>query len=348
MFQFLSKLFGTKSQKDVELAQPIVEQIKKIYPTLEALSNEALREKSFTLRKQIQDFIAKENAEIAEIKSRIEKDADMDVDAKDALYKEIDELEKEIDTKTEEVLNQILPDAFALCKETARRFSLGELKVKASDIDTNYIKRHSNAKNVEIIDGVAHWKNSWTAAGIDVLWNMVHYDVQLIGGIVLHQGKIAEMATGEGKTLVGTLPIYLNALAGRGVHLVTVNDYLAARDSEWMGAVYRFLGLKVGCILHDQPPNVRREQYNCDITYGTNAEFGFDYLRDNGMASRKEEQVQRGHYFAIVDEVDSILIEEARTPLIISGPAVITYDEQYGHFRPQVESLVHVQERLCS
>src|SRR5437588_10302768 len=175
-----------------------------------------------------------------------------------------------------------------------------------------------------------------------------HFDVQLIGGMVLHEGKIAEMATGEGKTLVATLPVYLNAVSGRGVHVVTVNDYLAARDSEWMGAVYKFLGLTVGCILHDQPPNVRREQYNCDITYGTNAEIGFDYLRDNGMASRKEEQVQRGHYYAIVDEVDSILIDEARTPLIISGPAVITYDEQYGNFRPQVEALVQVQERLCN
>jgi preprotein translocase subunit SecA len=177
---------------------------------------------------------------------------------------------------------------------------------------------------------------------------MIPFDVQLIGGYALHTGRIAEMATGEGKTLVATLPVYLNALSGRGVHLVTVNDYLAARDSEWMGAVYKFLGLTVGCILHDQPPRVRREQYNCDITYGTNAEFGFDYLRDNGMATRKEEQVQRGHYFAIVDEVDSILIDEARTPLIISGPAVVTYDEQYANFRPQVEGLYHVQERLCN
>jgi preprotein translocase subunit SecA len=179
-------------------------------------------------------------------------------------------------------------------------------------------------------------------------WEMIPFDVQLIGGYALHSGKIAEMATGEGKTLVATLPVYLNALSGRGVHIVTVNDYLAARDSEWMGAVYRFLGLTVGCILHDQSPRVRREQYNCDITYGTNAEFGFDYLRDNGMASRKEEQVQRGHYFAIVDEVDSILIDEARTPLIISGPAVITYDEQYANFRPQVQALYQVQERLCN
>src|SRR4051812_610499 len=187
-----------------------------------------------------------------------------------------------------------------------------------------------------------------TVRGHPLKWEMVPFDVQLVGGYALHSGRIAEMATGEGKTLVATLPVYLNALTGRGVHVVTVNDYLAARDSEWMGAVYKFVGLTVGCILHDQPPNVRREQYNCDITYGTNAEFGFDYLRDNGMATRKEDQVQRGHYFAIVDEVDSILIDEARTPLIISGPAVVTYDDQYAQFKPQVASIFAAQERLCN
>jgi preprotein translocase subunit SecA len=211
-------------------------------------------------------------------------------------------------------LNEILPEAFAVVKNACRRLCGTEI----------IVREHPLA------------------------WEMIPFDVQLIGGHALHVGKISEMATGEGKTLVATLPVYLNALTGRGVHVVTVNDYLAARDSEWMGAVYKFLGLTVGCILHDQPPNVRREQYNCDITYGTNAEFGFDYLRDNGMATRKEEQVQRGHYYAIVDEVDSILIDEARTPLIISGPAVITYDEQYANFRPQVEALYHVQERLCN
>ncbi len=211
-------------------------------------------------------------------------------------------------------LNEILPEAYAVVKNACRRL-----------VGTEIIVREHPLK-----------------------WEMVPFDVQLVGGIALHLGKIAEMATGEGKTLVATLPIYLNALTGRGVHLVTVNDYLAARDSEWMGAIYKFLGLTVGCILHDQPPRVRREQYNCDITYGTNAEFGFDYLRDNGMAARKEEQVQRGHYFAIVDEVDSILIDEARTPLIISGPSVHTYDEQYAQWKPLVESLVRAQERLCA
>lgn len=211
-------------------------------------------------------------------------------------------------------LQEILPEAFAVVKNACRRLCGQDVIVRAHPLP----------------------------------WEMIPFDVQLIGGMALHSGKIAEMATGEGKTLVATLPVYLNALAGRGVHVVTVNDYLAARDAEWMGAVYKFLGLSVGCILHDQPPSVRREQYNCDITYGTNAEFGFDYLRDNGMATRKEEQVQRGHYFAIVDEVDSILIDEARTPLIISGPAVRTFDEQYGQWKPAVESLVRAQERLCA
>ena len=345
MFQFLSKLFGTKSQKDVELAQPIVEQIKKIYPSLESLSNEELREKSFTLRKQIQDFVAKENAEIAEIKTRIEKDAEMDVDAKDALYKEIEELEKEIDNKTEEVLNEILPDAFALCKETARRFSLGEIKIKAGAIDENYIRRYPNAKNVEIVDGVAHWKNSWTAAGIEVVWNMVHYDVQLIGGIVLHQGKIAEMATGEGKTLVATLPIFLNALAGKGLHVVTVNNYLSRRDSEWNGPLFEFHGLTVDCIDKYEPHSSERvDAYNADITYGTNNEFGFDYLRDN-MAHNLDGLVQRKHHYAIVDEVDSVLIDDARTPLIISGPTPQGDKHEFTQLKPRIEKLVNVQKQ---
>jgi len=346
MFEFLSKLFGTKSQKDVELAQPIVEQIKKIYPTLEALSNEDLREQSFILRKKIQDFTEKENAQITEIKSRIEQDADMDVDAKDVLYKEIDELEKEIDTKTEEVLNQILPEAFALCKETARRFSLGEIKVKAGEIDRNYIKRHPNAKNVEIVnDAYAFWKNTWTAAGIEVVWNMVHYDVQLIGGIVLHQGKIAEMATGEGKTLVATLPIFLNALAGKGLHVVTVNNYLSRRDSEWNGPLFEFHGLTIDCIDKYEPHSPERvAAYNSDITYGTNNEFGFDYLRDN-MAHNIDGLVQRKHNFAIVDEVDSVLIDDARTPLIISGPTPQGDKHEFIQLKPRIEKLVSVQKQ---
>src|SRR5437899_6091055 len=212
-------------------------------------------------------------------------------------------------------LMEVLPEAFAAVKNACRRLWGKELIVRDHPL----------------------------------IWEMIPFDVQLIGGYALHTGRISEMATGEGKTLVATLPVYLNALSGRGAHIVTVNDYLAARDSEWMGAVYKFLGLTVGCILHDQSPNVRREQYNCDITYGTNAEFGFDYLRDNGMASRKDDQVQRGHYFAIVDEVDSILIDEARVPLIISGPAVLASDSnEYDKYKPVVESLVHAQEKLCA
>ncbi|HKI71912.1 MAG TPA: preprotein translocase subunit SecA, partial [Verrucomicrobiae bacterium] len=218
------------------------------------------------------------------------------------------------DAELAAALDEILPEAFAVVKNACRRLCGQEITVR----------------------------------GHPLKWEMIPFDVQLIGGYALHSGRIAEMATGEGKTLVATLPVYLNALSGRGVHVVTVNDYLAARDSEWMGAVYKMAGLSVGCILHDQPPSVRREQYSRDITYGTNAEFGFDYLRDNGMATSKEEQVQRGHYYAIVDEVDSILIDEARVPLIISGPAVVAYDDQYGKFKPAVESLVHAQERLCS
>src|SRR2546426_2002015 len=252
-------------------------------------------------------------AKINEFEAELQKLPDEALRQKTAAWKE--ELSK-IENKEERArrLDEILPEAFAVVKNACRRLCGQEITVREHPLK----------------------------------WEMIPFDVQLIGGYALHSGKIAEMATGEGKTLVATLPVYLNALTGRGVHVVTVNDYLAARDSEWMGAVYKFVGLTVGCILHDQPPSVRREQYNCDITYGTNAEFGFDYLRDNGMAQRKEDQVQRGHYYAIVDEVDSILIDEARTPLIISGPAVITYDDQYAQFRPQVESLFHTQERLCN
>src|SRR5690348_1174068 len=276
MIGFIVKKFiGSKNEREVKKLRPIVAQINEIEAGLQKLPDEALRQKTAAWKEEL---------------SKIQDN--------DQLAARLDE---------------ILPEAFAVVKNAARRLCGQEIMVREHPLK----------------------------------WEMVHFDVQLIGGIGLHRGKIAEMATGEGKTLVGTLPVYLNALTGRGVHVVTVNDYLAARDSEWMGAVYKFLGLTVGCILHDQPPSERREQYSRDITYGTNAEFGFDYLRDNGMAVRKEEQVQRGHYFAIVDEVDSILIDEARTPVIISGPAVVTYDEQYANFKPQVENLFSVQERLC-
>ena len=243
-------------------------------------------------------------AQINEIEAGLQKLSDDELRQKTADWKaRLSQIQDK--TESARALNEILPEAFAVVKNACRRLTERKTEI--------IVREHP------------------------LLWEMIPFDVQLIGGYGLHSGRIAEMATGEGKTLVATLPIYLNALTGRGVHLVTVNDYLAARDSEWMVAIYKFLGLTVGCILHDQPPRIRREQYNCDITYGTNAEFGFDYLRDNGMAARKEEQVQRGHYFAIVDEVDSILIDEARTPLIISGPSVHTYDEQYGQWKPLVE-----------
>jgi preprotein translocase subunit SecA len=272
------KIFGSKNDREVRRLRPLVAKINELEAGLQSLSDDDLRKKTADWKARL---------------SQIEDQAEL-----------------------AKALDEIMPEAFAVVKNTCRRLT---------DRKTDVIVREH-----------------------PLLWEMIPFDVQLIGGMALHSGKIAEMATGEGKTLVATLPVYLNALAGRGVHIVTVNDYLAARDSEWMGAVYKFLGLTVGCILHDQPPPVRREQYNCDITYGTNAEFGFDYLRDNGMASRKEEQVQRGHHYAIVDEVDSILIDEARTPLIISGPAVRTFDEQYAQWKPLVESLVRAQERLCA
>src|SRR5438094_642519 len=258
--------------------------------------------------KRLRPLVAQINA----LETELQKVPDEALREKTVAWKE--ELSK-IEDKEELArrVNEILPEAFAVVKNACRRL----------------------------------WGKEITVREHPLKWEMITFDVQLIGGYALHSGRIAEMATGEGKTLVATLPVYLNALTGRGVHIVTVNDYLAARDSEWMGAVYQFLGLTVGCILHDQPPSVRREQYNCDITYGTNAEFGFDYLRDNGMATSKEEQVQRGHYYAIVDEVDSILIDEARTPLIISGPAVVNVDNEYDKVKPQVESLVHAQEKLC-
>ncbi|HEX7654035.1 MAG TPA: preprotein translocase subunit SecA, partial [Verrucomicrobiae bacterium] len=274
--KFLRAIFPSRNDREVKKIRPVVERVNEIEKGLQSLSDDDLRAKTAAWKAELSQI--QDNEELAR------------------------------------KLMEILPEAFAVVKNAARRLCGQEIIVR----------------------------------GHPIKWEMVHFDVQLIGGYALHTGHISEMATGEGKTLVGTLPVYLNALSGRGVHVVTVNDYLAARDSEWMGAVYKFLGLTVGCILHDQPPAVRRAQYTCDITYGTNAEFGFDYLRDNGMALRREDQVQRGHYFAIVDEVDSILIDEARTPLIISGPSVRTFDEQYAQWKPTVQGLVQAQSQLCA
>ncbi len=345
MVGFLSKLFGTKSEKDIKAINPIVDKIKKEYANLSSLSNDQLRGKSADLKKKIQDYISAETSKIETLKASVESNADMNVDEKENIYKEIDEIEKEINKKVEVVLNEILPEAFAICKETARRFTeLKEIKVTASDIDTNYLETHPDADNVVIENGQATWKNKWNAAGNEVVWNMVHYDVQLIGGIVLHQGKISEMATGEGKTLVATLPIFLNALAGRGVHVVTVNTYLSRRDSEWNAPLFEFHGLTVDCIDNHEPNGFdRREAYLADITYGTNNEFGFDYLRDN-MARSPEELVQRKHNYAIVDEVDSVLIDDARTPLIISGPTPKGDKHEFNELKPRIEKLVNAQK----
>ena len=348
MLTFLKKFFGTKSEKDIKTIQPQVDQILEIYPTLATLSNDELRAKVDALKQKVQDAIKTEQTEINDIRSKVELDFEMDIDTKESLYKEVDELEKTITKKIEEVLNEILPEAYAILKDTSRRFSENEeLVVTANDFDAKLSKNH---KNIEIRGSQAAWKNKWTAAGVEVLWNMVHYDVQLIGGAVLHSGKISEMATGEGKTLVSTLPVFLNALSGRGVHVVTVNNYLAKRDSEWNAPLFQFHGLSVDCIdKHDPNTEERRQAYLADITYGTNNEFGFDYLRDN-MARELSDLVQRKHNFAIVDEVDSVLIDDARTPLIISGPTPSGDKHEFMEFKPRVEKLLAAQKsfvQLC-
>ena len=311
----IKALFGSKADKDRKQIEPYLEKIKAVYPSIEKLTNDELRAHSEALKKQIADFIAADEARIVELKAILEK-PETQLEEKEKISKEIDETTKRIDEKIEEVLDKILPEAFAIMKDTARRFAQNEtVVVTANDFDRNL----AATKDFVTIEGdKAVYATHWLAGGNDTKWDMIHYDVQLFGGVVLHQGKIAEMATGEGKTLVATLPVFLNALAKKGVHMVTVNNYLAKRDSEWMGKVHRFMGLTVGLIIHDMSKEERQKAYQSDITYGTNNEMGFDYLRDN-MAIYANEQVQRGHAFAIVDEVDSILIDEARTPLIISG-----------------------------
>ncbi len=331
---------GSKSERDVKEIQPFVDEILKIYPTLSTLTNDQLRNKTVEFRAQISEYIKAEEAEIAELKAEAEN-PETDIDNQESLYNQIDELQKKCVKKIEEVLEELLPEAFAVVKETARRFTENkELIVTATDHDRNLAVRKPNV----VIDGdKAKWANTWNAAGLEVTWNMIHYDVQLIGGIVLHQGKISEMATGEGKTLVATLPMYLNALPGRGVHLVTVNNYLARRDCEWNGPLFEFLGLTVDCIdLHEPNGNERRRAYLADITYGTNNEFGFDYLRDN-MSREPGELVQRKHHFAIVDEVDSVLIDDARTPLIIAGPTPKGNNHMFNDLKPKIEKLVNAQ-----
>ena len=337
--------FGSKADKDRKEVEPYLVKIKAVYPTIEALSNDELRARSSNLKKQIANFIAADEARIVELKARLEL-PDTSLSDKEKISKEIDETVKRIDEKIEQKLDELLPEAFAIMKDTARRFAQNEtVEVTANDFD----RELAATKDFVKIEGdKAIYATHWLAGGNDVRWDMIHYDVQLFGGVVLHKGKIAEMATGEGKTLVATLPVFLNALAGKGVHMVTVNDYLARRDSEWMGPMYQFHGLTVDCIDRHQPnSDARRKAYMADITFGTNNEYGFDYLRDN-MASSPKDLVQRKHHFAIVDEVDSVLIDDARTPLIISGPVPKGDDQMFEQYRPAIESLYNLQKNLVT
>ena len=341
----LKKIFGTKATRDYKAIKPILDKVLAAYESIDKLSNDELREHSAKLREHMREVEAPFENRIAEIRTILE--GELPVAEKIKLADESDKLVKEEDEAIEKALNEILPEAFAIVKSTARRFTESDtVVVTATDFDRNLSIDHDFVK----IDGdKAIYQNHWVAGGNDVKWAMVHYDVQIVGGIALHQGRIAEMATGEGKTLVATLPVFLNALAGKGVHMVTVNDYLSKRDSEWMGPIYMFHGLSVDCIDKHQPnSDARKKAYDCDITFGTNNEFGFDYLRDN-MATSEEDLVQRKHHYAIVDEVDSVLIDDARTPLIISGPvARAQNDEQYVEYKPFVEKLYQAQRALVN
>ena len=346
MANFLTKLFGTKSDRDLKALQPFLEKTKKAYEQVKEFTNDELRERTTLFRNHIAETIKEEEEKIASIKEKIEANYDMNIEEKEQLYKEIDELEKKSYKKTQEVLDDILPEAFAVMKETARRFKENDtIEVTATELDRS-IAVHRDCVNIN--GDKAIYSTTWSAGGNIIKWDMCHYDVQLIGGTVLHQGKIAEMATGEGKTLVATLPVYLNALPGKGVHVVTVNDYLAKRDAEWMGLLYEFHGLTVDCIdKHEPNSDDRRRAYMADITYGTNNEFGFDYLRDN-MAKNIYELVQRPHNYAIVDEVDSVLIDDARTPLIISGPTRNGNQQEFDLYKPIVEQLYRAQCTLVN
>ena len=339
----MTKLFGNKSQRDLKEITPYVEKIKAVYPSIQALSNDELRAKVDEIKQRIQDYVADERAKVDQLRAGIE---DKELEEREAIWAEVDKIEKTITDKMEVVLEEVLPEVFAIMKDTARRFSeSNEVVVTANDFDRNLAATHDF---VRIEGDKAIYANHWMAGGNEITWNMVHYDVQLFGGVVLHKGKIAEMATGEGKTLVATLPVFLNALTRNGVHVVTVNDYLSKRDSEWMGPLYMFHGLSVDCIDKHQPNSEgRRRAYNADITFGTNNEFGFDYLRDN-MATNPRDLVQRKHNYAIVDEVDSVLIDDARTPLIISGPVPRGEQQLFEVFRPNVEVVVNAQRTLCS
>jgi preprotein translocase subunit SecA len=340
---FLTKLFGNKAQRDLKATTPLVEQVKEAYPAIHALSHDEIRQKTAEIRKTIQNSVQAEKEQIIRLKDGID---DLEMDDREKVYADIDKLEKEILEKLEKALDEALPEVFSIVKDTARRFVENEeIVVTATDFDRDLAPLHDF---VRIEGDKAIWQSHWVAGGNDLRWDMVHYDVQLFGGVVLHNGKIAEMATGEGKTLVATLPVFLNALTGNGVHLVTVNDYLSKRDSEWMGPLYMFHGLSVDCIDKHRPNSEeRRKAYMADITFGTNNEFGFDYLRDN-MATSPMDLVQRKHNYAIVDEVDSVLIDDARTPLIISGPVPRGEDQLFDELRPKVERVVNAQKTLST
>ena len=343
--KILKSLFGDKSSRDMKLIQPLVEKVKAVSPKVETLDNDALRQRTKELQQQVQSSATEQKNRIAELKAKIE---DTPIDERADIFAQIDKIEKEVLDIYEKALDEVMPEVFAIVKETARRFAENEETiVTATDFDRELAG--DPKKDFITIDGdKAIYHNHWTAGGNDLKWEMIHYDVQLFGGVVLHQGKIAEMATGEGKTLVATLPVFLNALTGNGVHVVTVNDYLAKRDSEWMGPLYMFHGLSVDCIDKHQPNSeARRKAYQADITFGTNNEFGFDYLRDN-MAISPADLVQRSHNYAIVDEVDSVLIDDARTPLIISGPIPKGDDQMFEEYQPLVERLVGVQRQLAT
>src|SRR6478735_3950843 len=346
MLKFIAKIFGTKSEKDIKSVMPLVEETKREGEKLLSISNDDLRRKTSEIQDDINTALKPIDDQIAALHKRITDQPDLDLNEKESVFAQIDALELDRNKELEKVLLVVLPRAFAIVRETARRFKENEyLEVTAQEYDIKFSSKH---ENIKVVGNKAHWYNKWMAAGNLIKWDMVHYDVQIIGGIVLHQGKISEMATGEGKTLVATFPTFLNALAKRGVHIVTVNNYLAVRDSEWMAPLFQFHGLTIDCIDKHEPNSTeRRNAYKSDITYGTNNEFGFDYLRDN-MARDPEELVQRGHHYAMVDEVDSVLVDEARTPLIISGPIPKGDEHEFYDLKPRIFKVVEAQKKLIN
>ena len=346
MIGFFKKIIGDKSSRDKKTIAPAVNKVKEAYEHIKTLSNDELRAKTLEFKQKIADYTKEEETELSGLQKQIEEDYNLSTAEKEKIYEKQDKLKKDLYEKTQHILDDLLPEAFSVMKETARRFKDNEeVEVTATEMDKHLA---SKMDNVNIRGNKAYYKNQWMAGGNMITWDMVHYDVQLFGGVVLHQGKIAEMATGEGKTLVSTLPVYLNALPGKGVHVVTVNEYLAKRDAEWMGMLYKFHGLKVECIDNYEPNSPeRRQAYLADVTYGTNNEFGFDYLRDN-MTSDPDEMVQREHYYSIVDEVDSVLIDDARTPLIISGPTPRGEEHEFDNLKGDVEKLFKAQKMLVS